>query len=277
MAKAKLFSEATYQRLRDALKEDIGAGDITSNLLISQNTLGKAVILARESGIFCGAPVLSCLFHFADPNLKMKFPVKEGKAFSKNKIVFEAEGNLRSILKAERTALNLLGHLSGVATQTHALAQKVKKFGVKILDTRKTTPLWRELEKYAVRTGGGMNHRFGLYDEIFVKENHRLWKNLGKLSRYPRKFEIEVRNEKEIRKALKLKPRVILFDNFSPAKLKRAAAFVKKQDAKVICEASGGVTAANAASFAKTGVDWISSGAITHSVKSINFSLLIIK
>ena len=185
------------------------------------------------------------------------------------------EGRVHSILKAERTALNFLGHLSGIAAETRRFVERVRKYRVKIFDTRKTLPLWRGLQKYAVRAGGGHNHRFGLWDEIFVKGNHRPCGDLSKLKHVPRKFVIEVRNLKELKQALTFRPRVILFDNFSPKALTRAVKVARGADPKVILEASGGITLQNVARFAAAGVDQISAGSLTHSVKSIDFSLQI--
>jgi nicotinate-nucleotide pyrophosphorylase (carboxylating) len=270
-----MFTKRTKFFLKEALKEDIGRGDITSRLLIPHSAKGTAFIFSRESGIFCGAPVLDDLFHAVDRKLKVRFLLPEGKKFFRNQKVAEIRGRIRSLLAAERTALNFLGHLSGIATQTHRLVQKVKERNVCILDTRKTTPLWRELDKYAVKTGGGKNHRMGLYNAVFVKENHRRFGDLKKLKKIPGNFEIEVRNLREAREAVLLNPRVILFDNFSPSALKQAAGWVGRRRPEIILEASGGVTLENIRQFAASGVDWISAGFLTHSVKAANFSLLI--
>ena len=290
--------------LKRALAEDISRGDVTSNLLIPKNAAGSAVIISREPGIFFGVEVARELFRIADPKLRARFFIQDGKNFPKNKKLIEIRGRVRSILKTERTVLNFLQHLSGISTQTRRFVEKVKKYRVKILDTRKTTPLWRELEKAAVKAGGGFNHRFSLADEIFVKENHRIRGYKGQRSliglrgskskivlkplqllkpfeplrpflRYPRRFIIEVRNLRELKEiAGKIKPRVILFDNFSPVQLKRAVAYARKKDPRAILEASGGITLENVTRFAATGVDQISIGSLTHSVKSIDLSLL---
>ncbi len=182
---------------------------------------------------------------------------------------------MRSILRAERTVLNLLSHLCGVATRTRQFVEKVKKYPVFILDTRKTMPLWREAEKYAVKAGGGKNHRMGLYDAIFVKENHRPYGQLARLRQYAGKFEIEVRNLRELTEAFILRPRVILLDNFKPHLLREAVMLARKTHPEIILEASGGVTLQNVGQYAATGVDWISVGSLTHSVPAIDFSLLI--
>lgn len=270
-----MISRRTRDLLKVALEEDIGAGDITSEMLIAKGVKTGARVVSKESGIFCGAPVLSELFKLTDASLRVEFSVTEGKRFPRNKTVLVLTGNMRSILAAERTAMNLLGHLSGVATMTRKFVDAVKPYPVFILDTRKTTPLWREIEKYAVRVGGGRNHRMGLYDAVFVKENHRSHADFGKIRSYEGSFEMEVRNLEELREALKLKPRVILFDNFTPARTKAGVQMARQKSPSTILEASGGITLENAAHYAAMGVDWISVGALTRSVRSIDFSLLV--
>ncbi|MBI3307642.1 MAG: carboxylating nicotinate-nucleotide diphosphorylase, partial [Candidatus Omnitrophica bacterium] len=250
-------------------------GDKTSKILISPATEGRALIFSKEKGILCGAPAAAELFRLVDPGLQIKFLVKEGKPFDKNQKIAEIKGPVLSLLKGERTALNFLGHLSGIATLTRRFVEKVKNYPVLILDTRKTMPLWRELEKYAVRTGGGRNHRTGLFDAVLVKENHRPYGHLEKLKKFSGHFEIEVRNLKELYQALGLHPRVILFDNFDPASLRKAVRIARNTHPKIILEASGGMTLKNISHYAASGVDWISVGALTHSVKAIDFSLLI--
>ena len=268
-------SETIRRRLREALEEDTGRGDVTTGLVVSQGAQAEARILVREEGFFCGAPVLEEIFRIADAEIEMEFPVAEGAAVRRNAVVVRLKGPVSSLLRAERTALNLLGRLSGIATQTRAYVKAVKGYPVLILDTRKTTPLWREVEKYAVRLGGGRNHRMGLYDAVFVKENHRPYGDLQKLRDYSGSVEIEVRSLEEVREALKLRPRVILFDNFSPARLNQAVHLARRVSPTTILEASGGMTLENVAHYAAMGVDWISVGALTHSVKALNFSLLI--
>jgi len=265
----------TRSLLKSALQEDIGPGDITSQILIPKGAKGKAAIVAKESGLFCGVPLLEELFKIADPKLQVQYLVPDGKPFSKSKKVIQLKGRIHSILKSERTALNLLGHLSGIATHTNCFVRRIRRYPVMILDTRKTTPLWRESEKYAVRCGGGRNHRFGLYDEIFVKENHRKHGKLDRLKNRRDCFEIEVRSMNELKKALLLSPRVILFDNFTPAKLKQAVRYTRRYKPEIILEASGGITLDNVDHYAAMGVDWISIGSLTHSIRSLDFSLLV--
>lgn len=269
------FSEASMILVQAALAEDAGGGDATSELVIPRGARGSAVIYSREKGIFCGGPVLEAVFRFSDPGLKIELLCPEGASFKPNAPVARIKGSVRSILKGERTALNFLARLSAIATQTRAYVDAVRKHQVLILDTRKTTPLWRELEKYAVKTGGGKNHRMGLYDAIFIKENHRPYGDLSKLKSVKAAVEIEVRSQAELREALKLQPRVILFDNFTPARLSEAVRLARKISPEAILEASGGITLENVAHYAAMGVDWISVGALTHSVRSLNFSLLL--
>lgn len=269
------ISLLTRSLLKMALQEDIGKGDCTTDLLISLNALGKAVITAKESGVLCGEGVAVEIFKILDSKIQLKFFCHDGDAFKKGQKILEIRGSVAAILKAERTLLNFLGHLSGIATKTRQFVQRVKGFPVLILDTRKTTPLWRELEKQAVSLGGGKNHRMGLYDAIFVKENHRVHGDLKKLEKHRHEFEIEVRNLQELKAALKLSPRVILFDNFKPAALHRAVQMARAVRPEVILEASGGITLENVAHYAAMGIDWISIGSLTHSVRAIDFSLLV--
>jgi nicotinate-nucleotide pyrophosphorylase (carboxylating) len=269
-------SQRTLNFLREALREDIGDGDITSNLLIPAQTKGEARVIAKDRGIFCGERLVREIFKILDPKVKLEFWVHNGGKLRPGKIVFKMRGNIRSILKAERTLLNFISHLSGIATKTRQFVEKIKEYPVLLLHTRKTTPLWRELEKVAVEVGGGRRHRPGLDAYIFVKENHRLYGDLSKLKRRHRgDFEIEVRDLKEIRQSIPLKPRVILLDNFSPKGARRAVEIIRKEAPGVMIEASGGITIENVRKFAATGVDTISVGALTHSVKAVDFSLLL--
>lgn len=261
--------------LKAALAEDIGTGDLTSEVLIPHQAKGDAILIAKQDGIFCGKLITAELIRQADKKITCHWFVRDGQAFKKGDYIFQLKGKVRSILKLERTLLNFLGHLSGIATTTRAFVSVAQKHGVKILDSRKTTPLWREVEKYAVRTGGGMNHRMGLYDEIFVKENHRPYGTLNRLERFKGNFIMEVRNRREILESLPFNPRVILLDNYSPEKLKKETAFMRKIAPHVTLEASGGVTLKNIRRYAASGVDQISIGSLTHSVKCVDFSLLI--
>ncbi len=269
------FSERTQTAIRLALEEDIGPGDITTGLLVSQKSRAKAAIWTRSSGLFCGEALVREVFRQLDPQIKLVLHVREGALCRRNTRLMTLTGSAAAILKGERVALNLLARLMGIAALTHDFVSRVKGFAVLILDTRKTTPLWRETEKYAVRMGGGKNHRMGLYDALFVKENHRALGSLQPLKRYRGRFEIEVRNLSELRGALALEPGVILFDNFTPDLLRKAVKLARKKHPQVILEASGGITLENVAHYAAMGVDWISVGALTHSAKPADLSLLI--
>ncbi len=270
------LSKRTYFQIQAALREDIGAGDKTSDCLIPVKTPGRAFVLAKENGVFCGEAVVRTICALAGSGgLKVKFLIRDGQQFRKNQKVFKLEGRVRSILKIERTLLNFLARLCGVATVTAQFVGKASVYGVKVLDTRKTTPLWRELEKYAVQTGGGKNHRMGLYDAVFVKENHRPFGDLSRLRRFHGRFVIEVRDFAELREAVRYHPKSILFDNFPVARLRKAVAWVRRIRPDILLEASGGITLRNLRRYAASGVDQISIGTVTHSVKAADFSLLL--
>ncbi len=268
------FSKATQTALKLALEEDVGRGDITSATLIPLGRRARAVVWAKQGGTFCGAAVFEEVYRLLDPRVRVKPLLRDGRRFPKGAKLIRLEGPARSVLSGERVALNLLAHLSGIATRTHEFVRRVAHSPVLILDTRKTTPLWREVEKYAVRMGGGKNHRLGLYDAIFIKENHRAFADFKKLAKFRGRFEIEVRNLKELREALKLEPGVILFDNFKPDALRQAVRLARKIQPQVILEASGGMTLENVVHYAAMGVDWISVGALTHSAPPLDFSML---
>lgn len=271
------FTDAAKKLLKLALEEDIGAEDISTSAVIPETACGKAVILSKSRGVFCGTPVVAEIYRLLDPELKIQTLVSEGSWVARGKKVISLEGRVRSILKGERVALNFLGLLSAVATKTREFADKIKKDSVILLDTRKTLPLLREFQKYAVRVGGGRNHRMGLYDAILIKENHRIHGDLQKLKSRAGKFEIEVRNKKELKEALKLSPRVILFDNFKPSDLREAIRYAREKNPEVILEASGGMTLENITHYSALGIDWISVGALTHSIEGTDYSLLMLK
>lgn len=287
--------------LRMALEEDLGRGDITTQTLIPKNQRGEAVIVAKESGVFCGGDVAAEIFRLQDRSLQVKLHFKEGGRVRKGQKAITVRGRVRPILEAERTALNFLGHLSGIATLTRAYVDKIRGTHAKIYDTRKTTPLWRVFEKCAVHSGGGENHRFGLWDEVLVKDNHwkAIWKILDRtkcryfgerlrpvLRRKKIPVEVEVRSLKELAHLLEgtFIPDRILLDNFSVRTLRRAVLFVDGLDyvlrtryglrrKRPELEASGGVTLANVRSIAQTGVERISVGRLTHSAPALDFSL----
>ena len=280
-----MFGLRMKKIVRDALREDIGRGDITSRSTVSKNTQAKARIVFKQAGVACGLPVVKEVFKAVDAKLRVKLRAKEGSSVKRGRVVAVIEGPARSLLAAERTALNFLGRLSGIATLTRQFADKVKGAKEKIYDTRKTTPLLRELEKYAVRIGGGVNHRMGLWDQVLIKENHQAvassqlladsLKRLGKRM----KIEIEVRNLRELKDALKAKPDIILLDNMSVAQVKKAVElrrrFTLHASRFTALEVSGGITLKNVRKYAKTGIERISVGALTHSAPAIDVSMKI--
>lgn len=274
--------------VKEALKEDIGSGDITVNALMAKEQKIKAVILAKEEGIICGLEIAELIFNILEAKLRFLPTVKDGAKIERNQEVVYLEGPARGILMGERTALNFLGHLSGISTLTNQFVKKVANYKAKIFDTRKTTPHLRYLEKYAVKIGGGFNHRFGLYDQVLIKENHikttfSKEHNLVQLISLARKkvqknikVEIEIENLEEFKQVLKAKPDIIMLDNMSLEAIKEAVNFRDASGIKVFLEASGGVNLENVEKIASTGVDMISIGALTHDLKSLDFSLDII-
>ncbi|OGQ59649.1 MAG: nicotinate-nucleotide diphosphorylase (carboxylating) [Deltaproteobacteria bacterium RIFCSPLOWO2_12_FULL_38_8] len=268
--------------IRLAFEEDVGREDITSSLLIGPKQCAKAQIVSKGEGVLCGLFLLEKIFSWENAKVIIKNRFEDGAKIKNSDEVVLLEGNLRDILKAERVALNFLGRLSGIATLTHQFVEAVKGCAVDIMDTRKTTPAFRFLEKYAVKIGGGKNHRFGLYDAILIKENHLIatpgLKNAIHQVRSNLKtkmpIEVEVTTLKEVKEALDAKVDIILLDNFSTENVKEAVLMIQKQ---ALVEVSGGVTLENVKNYAQTGVDRISIGALTHSVTTFDFSLLVRK
>jgi nicotinate-nucleotide pyrophosphorylase (carboxylating) len=264
-----------------ALREDIGQGDITTDFFVSKDVQATARIVARERAIVGGTKTAAEVFRRVDPQLKVDVLRKDGSEVDASDSVIDIEGAAGSILKAERVALNFLQRLSGIATLTRKFVDAAANEHVKILDTRKTTPGLRALEKAAVVAGGGANHRFGLFDMVMLKDNH-LGARTGSdaLAQAVRKFrethpgiqiEVEADTLEQVRRFLEIKGiDVILLDNMKPAEIREAIAFGK---GKVKFEASGGVTLKNVRQIAGTGVDFISIGALTHSPRAIDFSL----
>ncbi|MCM8791959.1 MAG: carboxylating nicotinate-nucleotide diphosphorylase [Candidatus Omnitrophica bacterium] len=271
--------------IQQALKEDIGKVDITTAHLIPEDKHARAILICNQDNvIICGLPIAERVFKSMDKNILFESKVKEGALIKKDRVVALLEGRAKSILTAERTALNFLSLLSGIATFTYRFKEKIKPYKVKILDTRKTHPNLRVLEKYAVRIGGGCNHRFRLDEMFLVKDNHikllggiegvkNILKKLKKKITRNILFEIETKSIKEFRAAQELKPDIIMLDNLSLKEIKRIMK-IKSRGIKI--EVSGNVNLKNIKSIAKTGVDMISIGAITHSAKSVDFSLEII-
>jgi nicotinate-nucleotide pyrophosphorylase (carboxylating) len=265
-----------------ALKEDIGNGDHTSLSTITASATGKARLLIKEPGIVCGIDVAFKVLNKVDPSLVITRVLKDGDRVKPGDIAFTVEGSSISILTAERLLLNFMQRLSGIATTTNFYVEKLKGTNTKLLDTRKTTPLLRELEKYAVKIGGGVNHRFGLFDMILVKDNHidfaggianavNAVETYLKMKDLNLKIEVEARSIDDVKELLGHKGiHRIMLDNFTPARMKEAVALI---DGQTETEASGGITIENLREYAETGVDYISVGALTHHIKSLDMSL----
>jgi len=267
-----------------ALREDLGEnGDVTSNCILNSDDEGQASIIVKKDGIIAGLPIAEWVFKKVNPGLKVQNRVEEGSKVQRYEEVVRIIGPLTGILTAERTGLNFLQRLSGIATLTAEFVRKVAGTKVRILDTRKTTPGFRVLEKYAVRAGGGGNHRFGLYDMVLIKENHiaaaggiasaveQTRENMKKRD-LNLKIEVEVRNLSEVEQVLNLAVDRLMLDNMSLQKIREA---VKLTNGKVELEVSGGVTLETVREIAETGVNYISVGALTHSASSLDLSLLI--
>ena len=266
--------------IKASLAEDIGSGDVTSNSLVPAERQARATIISRRDYVIAGGPVAQMVFTAVDPNLRVEVLVADGQGVASGKSIMEITGNARSILAAERTALNFYQRLTGIASLTRRFVDVVAPYGARILDTRKTMPLWRALDKYAVACGGGTNHRFGLYDRVLIKDNHRfLWgksEDLAGAVRLARAknpglmVEIEVESLAELRQVLPAKPEWILLDNMDVALMRQCVEICAHQ---CRLEASGGITLDNVAAVAATGVDAISLGCLTHSVHAADLSL----
>ncbi len=269
-----------------ALEEDLGDGDFTSLATIPENATGKAQLLIKEDGILVGVEIAKKIFQKVDKNIKFRILLKDGTKVKKGDVVFTVEGKSISILSAERLALNFMQRLSGIATATNKIVSQLEGLKTKVLDTRKTTPNLRLLEKEAVKTGGGENHRMGLFDMIMIKDNHvdfaggikqaiNAAKNYLKKNNKKLKIEIEVRNFDELNQVIECGgvDRIML-DNFSPEDLKKAVNII---NGRYETEASGGITINNIRKYAESGVDFISVGALTHHIKSLDMSLKAIK
>lgn len=265
-----------------SLREDIGNGDHSSLSSIPAEMIGNAKMIFKENAIIAGLELSKKIFHQVDKNLKVELMKNDGDFIEKGEVVLKVHGCVHSILAAERTVLNFIQRLSGIASLSHKISNIIKDTDCKILDTRKTTPGLRLLEKWAVKTGGGYNHRIGLYDMIMLKDNHvdfaggitNAVRNAEKYlseNNLKLKIEVETRNLKEVEEAANLDAvDRIMFDNFTPELISKALNIVKKTKET---EASGGITIDNIRDYALTGVDFISVGALTHSVKCIDISL----
>lgn len=265
-----------------AFAEDIGDGDHTTLSTIPADAMGHSKLLIKEKGILAGVEIAEKILHKVDPDIKMTVYINDGAEVNPGDVAFTAEGSVRSLLVAERTMLNVMQRMSGVATMTNKYQQQLDGLHTKVLDTRKTTPGMRILEKEAVKIGGGMNHRIGLFDMILIKDNHEdfaggLENAVRRAKEYCKengkedlKIEVECRSIDDIRKTLAIGGvDRIMFDNFTPELTKEAVALV---DGKVETESSGGITFDTLRAYGETGVDFISVGALTHSVKGLDMS-----
>lgn len=267
--------------IKTALAEDIGSGDITTMATVDGETEGEADIIAKENLVVAGILIAEAVFKTVDTKIDFKALVTDGDSIRKGKTIAAVSGRVSAILTGERVALNFLQRLSGIATLTSQFVNNVKGFKVKILDTRKTTPGLRVLEKYAVRMGGGFNHRFGLCNGVLIKDNHIA--AVGSIAeavcrareKAPKNMliEVEVKNLNEVKEAIIAGADVIMLDNMKPSVMKKAVEIIGRT---ALVEASGGINLKNIREIAKTGVDFISVGALTHSARAVDISLEVV-
>jgi nicotinate-nucleotide pyrophosphorylase (carboxylating) len=299
-------STAILNLVRRALEEDIGTGDATVLATVPSEAAAQARIIARVPLVCAGLPLVECVFRELDPAMEFDFLAKDGDCAEKRRDLVRCRGRARAVLTGERTALNFLAHLSGIATMTCRFVERIAGTKAKIRDTRKTTPGLRTLEKYAVRMGGGINHRVGLYDAILLKENHialaggvreamnaaHAYASLHNTPREMTAYEatgsqrkeagpaslpvqIEVRDERELREALQVGAQAVLLDNMTPEAARRCVELVRTTSKNCVVEISGGITLDNARAYAETGADFLSSGSLTHSAPAADLSLLV--
>lgn len=280
------FSENYQSKLEnfisDALKEDLGDGDHSTRSCINENARGKAVLKIKDKGILAGVDIAEKIFHFVEPEAILKKFKNDGDEMQHGDIAFEVSAKVWTILSCERLVLNCMQRMCGIATLTKKYTDKLKGYSTKLLDTRKTTPNFRLIEKEAAKIGGAVNHRFGLYDMIILKDNHidfcgGIEKAIDKAYQYVQqvkpglKIEVETRSIEDVKKVMSTgKVDRIMLDNFSPGKIKEALQII---NGKFETEASGGITLENIESYAATGVDFVSSGAIIHQATSLDLSL----
>jgi len=282
MISPEQFEKEIELIIKNAIREDVGDGDHSSLACIPSDAIGKAKLLVKDKGILAGVKFAERVFSYIDKDLKLDLQMKDGERIKRGDVVFHVEGSSQSILKAERLVLNGMQRMSAIATKTAEFVQKLEGTKTKILDTRKTTPGIRALEKWAVKIGGGENHRFALYDMVMLKDNHidfagGITKAIDKTRAYLHrnnldlKIIVEARNMNEIKEILKSDGVYrILIDNFNYDDTRRAVDLI---NGKCLTESSGGITLETAKSYADCGVDFISSGALTHSVYNLDLSL----
>jgi len=274
----RLYKKELNIIINAALKEDVGSGDITTNLIVPRKTISKAFLLAKEDGIIAGLPVAKGVFTKLDKKIIWKSLVKEGDKVSAGTKIAQIRGSYRALLTGERTALNFLQRMSGIATAASKYIDQLSGLKTKILDTRKTVPGLRVLDKYSVKIGGGTNHRMGLYDMVMIKDNHiKVSGSITEAVRQIRKnlkrkiaIEVETTNINEVKEALNAHVDIIMLDNMSLPEMKETIALVNN---RVKVEASGGIDLNSIRAVAETGVDFISVGALTHSVKALDIGM----
>lgn len=273
---------ALDNNIRTALYEDIRRGDITTNAAVPQHLTADAIIKAKSTGVAAGLFVCARVFKVLDREMEFKIHFEEAEVFEKGSIIMEIKGTATMILRGERTALNIMARMSGIATLTRKFVEAIDGTGVKILDTRKTVPLLRMLDKLAVRIGGAENHRFGLYDQFLIKENHimaagTIGTAIHRCQQYRKKRKldapiiVEVSNMQDTITAVDFGADRLLLDNMKPEKIREIVEYV---DGKTDLEVSGGITLKNILNYANTGVNYISVGMLTHSAPAMDFSLL---
>ncbi|MCB9772367.1 MAG: carboxylating nicotinate-nucleotide diphosphorylase [Candidatus Omnitrophica bacterium] len=281
----KLSNQVIDRIIRIALDEDCAKHDITTHVLVDKAQKSEAYIISRQNAVLCGTALIQRIFKIFDPRVTVYPYHKDGNMIRHNEPIIFIKGSTRSILSCERVVLNFLAHLSGISTLTLQFVKAANNVKVQILDTRKTTPGLRDLEKYAVFCGGGSNHRHDLSDMILIKDNHLLSQKTQDFAdivkqvrrKTNKKVEIEVDTLNQFQKALASKPDIILLDNMNTAQIKKAVQIKKRNRSKVLLEASGGVNLKTIAHIAKTGVNRISIGQLTHSVPAVDFSMEFVK
>jgi len=277
-----LYEEQLQHLVKNALAEDIGDGDHSTLSSIDANATGKAILKIKEDGVLAGVSVAQKIFYYMQPDAVFTIFKQDGEEMKYGQVAFEVSAKVHTILQCERLVLNSMQRMSGIATLTRQYTDKLKPYRTKLLDTRKTTPNFRLLEKEAVRIGGGVNHRFGLYDMIMLKDNHidycgGIEKAIEKAYDYVQtkkpglRIEVETRNVEDVKKVMTAgKVDVIMLDNFTPEQIKEALVII---NGKYQTEASGGINLSNIEDYAATGVDFISSGAVIHQARSLDLSL----
>ncbi len=264
--------------IRSALREDISTEDVSTNAVMREYRKGSVQLICKQDGVICGLGVFARTFEILDKNTAIKFYAKDGDKVRKSQVIADITGDIRVLLQGERTALNFLQRMSGIATYTSEVAELLKGSGTKLLDTRKTTPNMRVFEKYAVRCGGGYNHRYNLSDGVLLKDNHigaaggvaAAVKAAKEYSSFVRKIEVEVETLEQCREAVEAGADIIMLDNMSPEDMKKAVAMI---GGRALTECSGNVTKENIKLIISTGVDYVSSGALTHSAPILDLSL----